>query len=307
MTQQLNVSPRAWFGILALALIGGASFLSVRVALDEVPVTTVVAFRVGGAALALWVYVLARRMPLPRGGRVWIGIAVMGILNNALPFTLITWGQQYIPSGLASILNASTAIFGVLIAALVFADERLSPRKVAGVVLGFAGVATAVGLANLGNLDPRSLGQWAVVGAALSYGVSGSWARARLTGVPPVVLAATMLTASSCIMAPAALLIDGVPSFAYAPQTYAALGYLSLIASGIAYLIFYWVLGQAGAGNVSLTTLLIAPVAILLGAVVLDEPLRPPAFAGFGRLALGLLILDGWLVARLRRAAPTRG
>lgn len=307
MTQQLNVSPRAWFGILALALIWGASFLSIRVALDEVPVATVVAFRVGGAALALWVYVLVRGLPLPRGRRVWTGIAVMGILNNALPFTLIAWGQQYIPSGLASILNASTAIFGVLIAALVFADERLSPRKVAGVVLGFAGVATAVGLANLGNLDPRSLGQWAVVGAALSYGVSGSWARVYLTGVPPVVLAAAMLTASSCIMAPAALLIDGVPSFAYAPQTYAALGYLSLIASGIAYLIFYWVLGQAGAGNASLTTLLVAPVAILLGAVVLDETLRPQAYAGFGLLALGLLILDGRLWARLTRVPASPG
>ena len=307
MTQQLSVSPRAWFGILGLALIWGASFLSIRVALDEVPVATVVAFRVGGAALALWLYVLARGLPLPRGRRVWIGIVVMGILNNALPFTLITWGQQHIASGLASILNAATAIFGVLIAALVFADERLSPRKVAGVVLGFAGVATAVGLGNLASLDPRSLGQWAVVGAALSYGVSGSWARAFLGGVPPVVLAAAMLTASTCIMVPAALLLDGVPSFNYALQTIAALGYLSLIASGVAYLIFYWVLSQAGAGNLSLTTLLVAPVAILLGAVVLGETLRPQAYAGFALLALGLLILDGRVWARVRRTAPGPG
>jgi drug/metabolite transporter (DMT)-like permease len=157
--------------------------------------------------------VLARGLPRPRGGRIWFGIAAMGLFNNVIPFTLITWGQQHIALGLASILNASTAIFGVLIAALIFADERLSPRKAAGVVLGIAGVATPVGLGNLASLDPGSLGQLGVVGAALSYGFAGSLGRVFLKGVPPLVSAAGMLSVSAAAMIPLALWRDGMPSF----------------------------------------------------------------------------------------------
>lgn len=300
MTQQMSVSPRAWAGLALLALIWGGSFLTIRMALDEVPVLTVVAFRVGGAALALWLVVLARRMPLPRGPRPWIGIAGMGLLNNVVPFTLITWGQQHIPSGLASILNAATAIFGVLIAALVFADERLTPRKLIGVVIGFLGVATALGLGNLASLDPGSLGQWAVLGAALSYGISGSWGRAFLKGVPPIVSAAAMLSASALVMVPLAVAVEGWPTFDYSLRAAGAMAYLALVASGVAYLLFYWVMGVAGAGNLSLVTLLVAPVAIVLGAVVLGESLHPRAYAGFALLAVGLLILDGRVWARVR-------
>ena len=304
MTQQLSVSPRAWAGLVLLATIWGCSFLTVRIALDEVPIPTIVAIRVGGAAIMLWAVVLGRRIAVPGTPRVWTGIALMGLFNNAIPFSLIAWGQQHIPSGLAAILNAATAIFGVLIAALVFADERLTGRKALGVGLGFLGVATALGLSNLTSVDPRSLGQWAVVLAALSYGISGSIGRAFLKGVPPLVSAAGMLSASALVMVPVALLHDGLPSFNYAPQTILSLAFLSLVGSGIAYLIFYRVLALAGAGNLSLVTLLIVPVAIVVGAVVLGELLRPQAYAGFALLAAGLLIIDGRLLDRWQAKGP---
>lgn len=306
---QTALSARAWAELLLLAAIWGGSFLSIRVALDQVGVLTSVAFRVGGAALVLWAYVAARRLPVPRDPRLWAAFLGMGILNNALPFTLITWGEVHIASGLAAILNGATAIFGVLIAALVFSDERLGARRAVGVLLGFAGVATAVGLDTLRDFDLTSAAQLAVLGAALSYGCAAAFARGVLRrlspGLSPQVTAAGMLTGAALIMIPAALATEGTPSLHYDAATWAALAYLALAASAWAYLLYYRVLAMAGAGNVSLVTLLVSPVAIVLGWAVLGETLPPHALAGFALLAAGMVVLDGRALRRIgRRPLP---
>lgn len=290
--QQTSISPLAWGLMTLLALIWGGSFLSNRAAVSEVPVFTVVAIRVGGAAVALWAYILMRRLPLP-DIRVVRHFMVVGILNNVVPFSLIVWGQSHIASGLAGILNASTAIFTVLLAALVLPDERLTWRKAAGIAVGFGGVVTAIGLEELTALDLTSLGQLAVVGAALCYAVSGIYARRKLTRMRPEVSAAGTLSCAALVMVPLALWSDGAPTLAYSVGAWAALAYLALIASAVAYLLFYVVLGVAGAGNLSLVTLMVAPVAIILGALVYGEALNGAEYAGFGLLALGLMILDG--------------
>jgi drug/metabolite transporter (DMT)-like permease len=288
-----SIPALAWALLVLLALIWGGSFLSNRVALAQIGVFTTVAFRVLGAAVLLWLYVLVRRLPVPHGPRQITGFALMGLTNNAIPFSLIVWGQQHIPSGLAAILNAATAVFSVLVAAAVFRDERLTARKTVGVLTGFAGVVTATGLASLAALNPASMGQIAVLGAALSYAVSGTVGKAMLAGIRPEVSAAGMVTASTLIMVPMALLSEGWPTFDYAPATWAALAYLAGFASALAYVVFYAVLRIAGAGNLGLVTLLIAPVAIVLGAAVYGEALTTNEYAGFAVLALGLLILDG--------------
>ena len=298
MTAQKTIPPRAWAELLLLATIWGGSFISNRLALNEVPVLTTVAFRVAGACLLLWVYVRLRRLPVPRSPRIWLAFLIMGLLNNALPFTLITWGQLTIPSGLAAIVNASTAIFGVLAAALIFRDERLTARRLTGVILGFTGVAVAIGLQALTTLNLTSLPQLALVAAAVSYALAAVFARRMLGGLAPQVAAAGMLTGSTVLMVPAALWADGLPSLAHSPGIWAALGYLAVISTAGAYLLYYRVLGMAGAGNLSLVTLLTAPIAILLGALILGEALPPRAYAGFALIALGLLIIDGRLLPR---------
>jgi drug/metabolite transporter (DMT)-like permease len=298
MTPQKSIPPRAWAELLLLATIWGGSFISNRLALNEVPVLTTVAFRVAGACILLWVYVRLRRLPVPRSPRIWLAFLVMGLLNNALPFTLITWGQLTIPSGLAAIVNASTAIFGVLVAALAFRDERLTARRLTGVLLGFAGVAVAIGLHALATLNLASLPQLALVAAAISYALAAVFARRMLGGLPPQVAAAGMLTGSSLLMLPTALWIDGPPVLTHGAQVWGALGYLAIIATAGAYLLYYRVLGMAGAGNLSLVTLLTAPVAIVMGALILNESLPLRAYAGFALIALGLLIIDGRLLPR---------
>lgn len=289
---QASLSSRAWAELLLLALLWGGSFLAIRITLDEIPVLTMVLHRTGWAALALWGVVLALGLPIPRSPRVWAGFLVMGLLNNIIPFGLMGWGQLHIESGLTSILNAATAVFGVLIAAMVFADERLTPRRLIGVSLGFAGVAMAIGLDNLLSLDLRSTAQLAVLLGTVSYGLASAWAKLRLSGLPPLVAAAGMLTASTLMLIPAVLWVDGLPGLTLQAVTWGGIAYMSILATALAYLLYYRVLASAGSGNLMLVTLLIPPVAIVLGALFRDETLNPSAFAGFGLLALGLLILN---------------
>lgn len=300
---QKSISTRAWLEMTLLAALWGASFVSIRIALDEVGPLTAVAHRTLWAMLALWAAVWVMRLPLPRDPATWRGFLVMGLLNNVIPFGLMAWGQLHIPSGLTSILNAATAIFGVLTAALFFADERITPRKALGVALGFAGVATAIGLENLLAFDITSLAQLAVIGGTLSYALASVWARKRLGGQPPQVAAAGMVSGATLIILPLAWAVEGPLTLDLAPRTLAAIAYYALAATALAYLLYYRVLAMAGSGNLMLVTLLIPPFAIGLGAFLLEESLRPAAYAGFALLALGLLILDGRIWRLLKGSA----
>jgi drug/metabolite transporter (DMT)-like permease len=224
----------------------------------------------------------------------------MGALNNVIPFGLMAWGQLHIESGLTSILNAATAVFAVLVAAALFADERLTLTKMIGTALGFAGVAVAIGVDALANFDLRSTAQIAVLAGTVSYAFAGAWARRHLAGLPPVIAAAGMLTGSTVLMVPIVLTIDGVPSIDLSARTWISMGYLTVIATAGAYLLYYRVLAAAGSGNLLIVTLLVPPVAITLGAAVLDEALPAQVYVGFSLLAAGLLVLNGTLRLPLR-------
>lgn len=300
MSAQKDISHAAWAQLMLLALIWGGSFVSIRIALDEIGPLTAVAHRVFWAALVLWLVIAIRGLAVPRDRRTWGAFLVMGILNNVLPFGLMAWGQLYIASGLTSILNAATAIFGVLAAAVFFADERMTKRKAIGVSLGFLGVATAIGLENLRNFDLRSAAQLAVIAGTLSYALAGVWARKTLGHLPPQTAAAGMLSAAAAVAVPLAWWLEGPISPQLGVRSIVAIGYYAVFATAGAYLLYYRILAVAGSGNLMLVTLLVAPVAIVLGAALRDETLAAGAYAGFGLLALGLLVLDGRLLARIK-------
>lgn len=302
MSDQKSLSTRSWLELILLGLIWGASFLAIRIALDEIGPLTSVAHRTGWAMLALWLVVICKGIPLPRAPQVWGAFLGMGLLNNVIPFGLMAWGQLHIESGLTAILNATTAVFGVIIAALFFADERLTLRKGIGVLLGFAGVALAMGPGSLLRFDVTNLAQLAVLAGTLSYAFAGIWARRFLTSMPPQLAAAGMLTGSTCITLPLAWWLEGPIVLDLAWQSWAAIGYYSLVATAGAYLLYYRILAAAGASNLLLVTLIIPPISIVLGASVRAESLGPNALAGFACLALGLLILDG----RVMRAVDRR-
>lgn len=291
-----------WAMLLTLAAVWGGSFFFNGVAVRELPVFTVVVTRVGLAALILLGVLRATGLALPREVRVWRALFVMGLMNNALPFGLIVWGQSHIPSGLAAILNATTPLFGVLMAHGLTADERLTPGKATGVALGFAGVVTMIGAEVLRGLGTGVLAQLACLGAALSYALAGIYGRRfRAMGVPPLVTATGQAMAATVLLGPLMLAVDR-PWTLPMPgvETFAALAGLASLSTAFAYWLYFRLLASAGATNLLLVTFLVPVGAILLGVLVLDEALAPRHIAGMALIAAGLAAIDGRLLARLR-------
>jgi len=291
-----RMEARDWTLLLLLSAIWGCSFFLISIGVQQFAVLTLVALRVGVAALVLWIFVLARGLSVPRDAGTWLSFAVMGLLNNILPFSLIAFAQTEVPSGLASILNATTPLFTVLVSAAVLADERANLTKLAGVVLGLFGVAVMMGLDQLAGRGHGLLHQLAVLGAAVCYALSGAYGRrfARM-GVRPEVAAAGMVTASALMLTPVALATDGLPLQADAIHWLAAIA-LGVICTGLAYLLYFGILARAGATNISLVTFLVPVSAILLGWLFLGERLGPAHVLGMALIAAGLMLIDGRLL-----------
>ena len=298
--KQQTVSLAAWITLFALATLWGGSFLAFALILREVPVLTIVAHRVLWAALFLWGLVLFMGIQRPNL-RQWGTLLVMGFLNNVIPFSLIIWGQTQIDSGLASILNGTTAIFTFVLAALFFADERLTRRKSLGVLVAFLGVCVIIGIDALQNFNIQSLAQMAVIGACLSYAFAAVWGRAKIKGLHPIMAATGMLTGACTIIIPMALWVDGAPETSLNLITLASIAFLAIPSTAIAYLLYYRTLRLAGSANLSLVTLLVPPMAVFWGWLVLGERLAPSAYAGFALIALGMMVIDGRLISRKRR------
>lgn len=298
---QHTMGPLEWMLLLVLSVFWGGSFFFVGVAVSELPTLTIVVLRVGLAALALWAFVLITGRKVPKTSFVWLSFLIMGLLNNVIPFSLIVWGQQSIASGLASILNAATPLFTVLVAGLFLADEKVSVSKMMGVVVGLFGVVVMIGLDALAGLGGDIWRQGAILVATLSYAFAAIFGRRfKEMGVDPVVIAAGQVTASALVLAPVALMLDEpfslpVPSV----WVWASIVGLALLSTAFAYILYFQILQRAGATNLSLVTLLIPVSAILLGSLVLGEQLRPVHFVGMGLIGLGLVILDGRLVSLL--------
>jgi len=307
MTQapiQKTIAASDWALLGLLSVVWGGSFLFVGVAVKELPPLTIVALRVCLAALALQIVLRVMGLRLPRERQAWAAFFGMGILNNVIPFSLIVWGQSHIASGLASILNATTPLFTVIVAHYLTADEKLTGSRLGGVLVGFVGVAVMIGSAALTSLNTNVLAQLAVLGAALSYGLSGVFGRRFKTlGIPPLVAAAGQVTASSCMLLPVSLLVDRPWTLAM-PSTATVLSILALalVSTAFAYLIFFRLLARAGATNVGLVTFLIPVSAILFGVLILGETLEGRHFAGMALIAAGLMLIDGRPGAALARS-----
>lgn len=290
-----------WLMLITLSILWGGSFFFNEIALRGLPPLVVVWGRVGVGCLALMAIIASSRMDVRPHLARWKDFLVMGILNTAVPFSLIVWGQQHIDSGLASIINATTPAFTILFANFLTNDERASVRKFAGAAIGMGGVATLIGTDALSGFGNHILGQAAVMGAAMSYALSAIYGR-RLFGVPSLVTACGQLTASTLVMAPAVLLI-AKPWELPMPGLHvlgAVVG-LGLICSALAYILFFRILATAGATNVQLVTLLIPFSAFTLGVLVLNEPFSWRLVVGMLIVSTAALLIDGRFKLRRRQ------
>jgi drug/metabolite transporter (DMT)-like permease len=288
---------RVWLWLLSLSVLWGGSFFFAKVAVGELGPFTVVFARVALAALALALVVPLRR------DAPWPAYFAMGFLNNALPFSLIFWGQTEIGSGLASILNATTPLFTLVVAHVLTADEKIDRTKVAALLVGLLGVVVLIGPSALVG-SSTLWGQAACLAAALSYAFAGIYGRRfRRLSIAPAEAAAGQLAASTLLILPIMLVVDRpwmlpLPSL----TVWLALGALALLSTALAYVLYFRILAAAGATVLLLVTFLIPVPAILLGAMVLGEQLEPRHYAGMALIGLGLAIIDGRIAGLLRPA-----
>jgi drug/metabolite transporter (DMT)-like permease len=293
-----TMTPLEWAMLVALSLLWGGSFFFTGVAVLELPPFTIVALRVGIAAIVLNLVLPAMGLRMPTRLRDWGMFAGLGLINNALPFTLIVWGQTQIASGLASILNATTPLFTVLIAHALTDDEKLSGNRLAGVLVGFTGVAVLIGPEALAGAGANVLAQLACIAAAIAYGFASVYGRrVRSMGMAPEVAATGMVTTSALLLIPIALVVEQPWSLpAPSAAAWGAVFGIAVLSTALAYLLYFRILATAGATNLMLVTFLIPVSAILLGVLVLGERLEPQHFAGMALIGAGLAAIDGRLL-----------
>ena len=295
-TQTVNtyshVDGKSWGLLALLSLIWGGSFLFVGIAIQELPPLLIVLARVAMAALILLPIHLIFMGPLPRNARTWIACGGMSIVNNALPFTLIAWGQQHITGGLASVANATTPMFAALFMALL-AFEALTLRKAIALVVGFIGVVILQG-ADFSDFGNQTWGIFAVVLASFFYGLSTPWSKKMLVGIPPLTTATCQLSLSTLIMALVVLVFADPTQYAAASsKTWAALLGIAAISTSLAYLIFFKIIERSGPSFVTLVTMLVPVSAIVLGYLFLNESLSTRDIIGALVIGSALMIIDG--------------
>ena len=288
------IGPTEWAALLALSVIWGGSYLFMKIAVVSLPVLVIVFSRVALGALTLGAILLLTRQTFPNRLEQWRAFLGMGLLNNAIPMSLIVFGTQSISAGLASIINALTPLFTILIASRLTSDETLTPNKIIGVITGFIGVVILIGPGLVFQHDIGVIGELACVGAALSYASANVFGRrfARM-GLKPLEIAFGQTTSASLILLPITVIISKPWTLAVPPMSVlASVLALGMVCTGFAYLLFFRVLTKSGATAIALVTLMIPPSAITLGALVLGETLKLQHALGMVVIAIGLLAVN---------------
>lgn len=289
-----------WSRLVLLSLLWGGAFFFVGAAIHEIPPLTIVFLRVFIAAIVLLPFVLMRGIPFPAGFAGWKPFIVMSLINNVIPFSLLTGAQYFITSGLTSVLNATTPLFTVLVMA-AFGEERMQPRRIAGVLMGLAGVAILKGQ-GIDLSSSQSIGFLMCLAATLSFGFSALWAKRQMTGMPPLGLATFQLITSSVMMGVLAFAVDR-PWQLPAPGMGSVLAMLGIgvLSTAAGFILFFQIIARSGPSNVMLVTLLVPVSAILLGHFVLGEVIVTREYVGAIVIAAALLVMDGRVFGLFRR------
>jgi drug/metabolite transporter (DMT)-like permease len=301
MTTAKTMGASEWATLFLLSILWGGSFFFIEVALEGLPPFTLVLLRVGLAAALLYAILRLRGGRLSADPLLWRDLFSMALLNNVVPFSLFAWGQSEIAGGLASILNATTPLWAVIVAHLL-TDEKATAGRVVGVVLGFGGVVLMIGGDALAGVGADVLAQIACLGATLSYALAGLYGRRfKAMGLPPLAAATGQLAAAAVVLLPVAILADAPWGAAPAPRVWAAVAGLVLLSTAVAYILYFRLLASAGPTNLMLVTFLIPATAILLGWLVLGEALGTQHFLGLAFIGAGLAAIDGRAPMAVRR------
>ena len=284
-----------WTLVFLLGFLWGASFLFVEILLNYISPFMIVYLRVSLASLILILYLIISKIKFQFSFLLVFNFFIMGMLNNVFPFLLITYGQQTVSGGLASILNANTSFLTILLASLILKNEPLTKSRIIGVLIGVIGVIIVVGYGNIYDLFDKGSGKFLILLSGLSYAFAAIFAKVRLQNIQPEVAATGMLTMSTLILSPFIFLFYGNEflSLNIISMSYSLL--FAVICSVLAYFIYFKILLSTGAGNLLICTIIIPPSAILLNAILIGESITLNELIGLVIITFGLLILDGRL------------
>ena len=301
------MSNKAWLLLLFLSLIWGSSFYFIGEGVKSVPPLTLVFYRIFFAGLALYLVFLWLRRRLPKKLDFWIKVAVMALLNNIIPFTLIAWGQQTISGGLASILNSNTAFAAVFLAAIFIPSEKLGIRRIIGTLIGICGVTLVTGFDVLKEITLTSLSQLAVLLASISYALGSVWGQTQLFVYEPKDIACGTLLIGSLISVPFVILTNGIPNFAVFDLKFILILFgLSIAGTAVAYIVYFRILELAGAANLMLVTIIVPVFAILIDVILLQKWISLQIFLGFIVISFGLLLIDGRLLWAIEKKLKSK-
>ena len=303
-----RMSGAEWGLLVILSILWGGSFFFSKIAVEGLPPLTLVFIRFASASILLYAYLRSNGQGIPTQPSVWGSFLGMGLLNNLVPAGLIVWGQTMIPSGLASVLIATTPIFSILATQWVGTNETVTPGIVVGIALGVLGTILLFRLDSSDGSGRSVIGVTACLGAAVSYGFANAFGRRfQQLGIEPVMGAFGQMTATSVITLPLMLAFDA-PWLLPFPgvKVWACMVGLVLLSTVLGYVIFFRILAKAGATNISLVTLLIPASAVFLGSAVLGETLSSIQLLGMLLIGSGLLAIDGRPSSAAWRAVKTR-
>ena len=306
-----SMTTKDWAMLLLLSLLWGGSFFLISLAVAELPPLTIVLLRVGIAAITLWAILLIGGYEIPKSLKLWRTFFILGLLNNVIPFSLIVWSQNHIGAGLASIINATTPLFTILIAGAFLSDEHMTPQRVVGVLIGLFGVTVLIDPSSLRDLGPSmsiaTLAQLAIIGAAISYGCASVYGRRfKSMGISPFTTAVGQVTTATIILLPLAFLFerpDQLPNPSL--QVWLSILCLGVFCTALGYSLFFRILSSSGATNVVLVTFLVPVSANFLSWLILGEQLHGRYFAGMAFIGLGLASIDGRLWEKFKAASKS--
>ncbi|HET9878863.1 MAG TPA: EamA family transporter [Candidatus Limnocylindria bacterium] len=299
-------TPLEWLVFFALACAWGSSYLFIKIGIETLTPLTLVAARVAIGAMVLAVVMRLTRQALPRERRVYGHMVVVALLGIVIPFTLITWGEQTIDSGLAAILTGTVPLFAIILAALVLHDEPITVNRLVGLVVGFAGLVVLTS-PSFGSGPGGTLpGVLALIGSSVSYGAAGVYARRTVSDVPPLTNAFLEVGFAALITLALALALDDPFATRIEASTVLSVAWLGLIGSGLAFLAFFYLLGRWGATRTSLVAYVMPVVGVVLGVIVLRETVSLPVLIGMALIIAGVALANSQFGQRrlLGRGAP---
>ena len=289
----VRATPFEWFIFLALGVMWGSSYLFIKLAVDSFGTFTLIAFRLLIGAAFLWLVVVMSRTTLPRDRRIYGHLLVMAVINITIPFTLITWAEQSVDSALAAIINATVPLFVLVIAPMFLPDEPIRVNGVVGLAVGFAGVILIVS-PGLMSADGNPLGELALLGSSLTYAIGNVYNRRNVRGLAPLIPAVFQVTFALLIVGVLALVLERPWETAQPDaQAWFSVIWLGIFGSGMAYLAYFRLLGRWGATRTALVAYLLPVVGIVLGYLVLQEPIGPSLLAGTVLITIGVALVNG--------------